>query len=121
MRLRGAPEMGKLSPMNCDGLAHPFRAIVTIITPATSRRRRCRPGTTQVITVLRTRWRRRRQGIEDISELKRTQNGRPTRATSEIAVRDVAPDLLGGHFQQSEKGAKIRRWGRVGSGCFVDE
>jgi len=56
-----------------------------------------------------------------MSELKRTQNGRRTRATSDIAVRDGAADLLEGHFQQVGKWAKMRRWGRVGSGCFGDE
>ena len=40
---------------------------------------------------------------------------------SDIAVRDVAADVLEGHFQQAGKRAKIRPEGRVGSGCFVDE
>ena len=56
-----------------------------------------------------------------MSELERTQNGRQTGATSEIAVRDVAAGVLEGHCQQAGKGANMRRWGRVGSGCFVDE
>jgi hypothetical protein len=56
-----------------------------------------------------------------MSELKRTQNGRRTRATSEIAVRDVATDVLEGRCQQAGMWAKMRRYGRVGSGSFVDE
>jgi len=56
-----------------------------------------------------------------MSELKRTQDGRRTSATSETAVRDIAGYVLEGHVQQAGKGAKMRRWGRVGSGCFVDE
>jgi hypothetical protein len=47
--------------------------------------------------------------IEDMSELKRTQNRRRTRATSEIAVRDVAAAVLEEHFQQAGKGTKMRR------------
>jgi len=38
-----------------------------------------------------------------------------------MAVTDVAGDALGGHFQQAGKSAKVRRWRRVGSGCFIDE
>jgi hypothetical protein len=56
-----------------------------------------------------------------MSELKRTQGGRRTRATSETAVRDVAAYVLEGHVQQAGKGAKMRRWGRIGSGGFADE
>jgi hypothetical protein len=56
-----------------------------------------------------------------MSELTRAQNGRRTRATSEIAVRDVAADVLEGHFQLARTGAKMRRWDRLSSGCFVDE
>ena len=40
---------------------------------------------------------------------------------SDIAVGDVAGDVLEGHFQQAGKGATMRRWVRIGSGCFVDE
>jgi len=43
-----------------------------------------------------------------MSELKRRQNGRRTRAMSDIAIRDVAADVFEGHFQQAGKRAKIR-------------
>jgi len=56
-----------------------------------------------------------------MSEFKRTQNGRRTRATSEIAVRDVAADALEGHCQQAGMGAKMQRCDRVGSRCFANE
>jgi hypothetical protein len=56
-----------------------------------------------------------------MNELKRTQNGRRTRATSAIAVRDVAADVLEGHCPQAGMWAKMRRSGRVGSGWFIDE
>ena len=38
-----------------------------------------------------------------------------------MAVRDVAVDAIGVHDQQAGEWAKMRRYGLVGSGCFVDE
>ena len=40
---------------------------------------------------------------------------------SEMAVRDVAVDAIEIHDQQAGEWAQMRRYGLVGSGCFVDE
>jgi hypothetical protein len=39
-------------------------------------------------------WERRRQGTKDISELRRTHNGRRTRTTSEITNTDDVDDAI---------------------------
>jgi len=56
-----------------------------------------------------------------MSALERAENGRRTRAASEMAVDDVVADVLEGHCQQAGKWARMRRCGCVGSGCVVDE
>jgi hypothetical protein len=38
-----------------------------------------------------------------------------------MAVRDVAVDAIEVHDQKAGEWAKMRRYGLIGSGCFVDE
>ena len=40
---------------------------------------------------------------------------------SEMAVRNVVDDGIDVHFYEAGEGVKMRRCGRAGSGCFVDE